>query len=717
MEQPTMAVSESNGEVSASVDETNRVREQLGLKPLSASAASSKEAEARAHGEELAKAEAKERDEETLRAKFEDAKRKRLLHQKLHGSSLGEMLEGEEMDSAMAWIEKSRRQEETRKERRKEGKVRKAKPASTAQTQSQRYDEMDEEVSHIAGALVGHSADDFKAGESVVLTLADERVLVEDGNSYHINDKEEMLENVNMAEDWRRQHGKEMATGGKYNPYGDNKSILSKYDEDGGRATVTLDESGTLDEAKAKKLAAIKQKLLAASGGGAATSYDLSISATAAIPEFTLGDDYQTMEEAAAFKKSNGKAKKLRKKQRDSLDLEALSRENAEQGDHGSHQERIARANERESAQEEAKESKRQRFDRALAMAEDKALHKLTSDPMQEGEAEPAEEAEVDSDLYAALARARRLAAMKAETRSEDYAAQRVARQLEAAEQWRSEHEQSAGVELSSLEFSETGEFCKAVRVKDDAGESHDLPSAQYKQMKSGDKKVKVEAAPASGEEHEEQEEMGATAKVKHEHDLLHERPAGSGLGAVLDIVRNRGLLGTEAESSGRMFDQKGAGLHNYDDDDEKETSFQLNYHDEYGRKMTQKQAFRQLSWKFHGKGPSKKNREKRMLEVEKQMAARTEDRAMEYMTALQQAQQSTKSAHVVLSGVNAIKPTDVARMKQAADRSKLTKKKKGEGGSGFESSIPGRSGFESNIPGRSGFESNIPGQGGGFIP
>ena len=28
---------------------------------------------------------------------------------------------------------------------------------------------------------------------------------------------------------------------------------------------------------------------------------------------------------------------------------------------------------------------------------------------------------------------------------------------------------------------------------------------------------------------------------------------------------------------------------------------------------MTQKQAFRQLSWKFHGKGPSKKRREKRM--------------------------------------------------------------------------------------------------------
>lgn len=91
---------------------------------------------------------------------------------------------------------------------------------------------------------------------------------------------------------------------------------------------------------------------------------------------------------------------------------------------------------------------------------------------------------------------------------------------------------------------------------------------------------------------------------------------------------------------------------------------------------------------------------------------------------ACSQAQQSTKSAHVVLSGVNAIKPTDVARVRQAVERSRQAKKKKGEGGSGFESNIPGRSGFESNIPGRSGFESNIagreshiPGLGGGFIP
>lgn len=197
------------------------MRQQLGLKPLAEGNVLSKEAEAIARGREMAIEAAKESEENALREKLEDAKRKRLLHQKIKGGSLGEMLEGEEMDSAMAWIEKSRRQEQARKEQRKVPKPRKPKTTSAEQLQvmdvvvsttalcahvwlagpwqSQRYDEMDAEVSELAGALVGHSAADFKAGESVVLTLADEPVLVEEGNSYQINEKDQMLENVNMV--------------------------------------------------------------------------------------------------------------------------------------------------------------------------------------------------------------------------------------------------------------------------------------------------------------------------------------------------------------------------------------------------------------------------------------------------------------------------------------------------------------------------------------
>lgn len=157
---------------------------------------------------------------------------------------------------------------------------------------------------------------------------------------------------------------------------------------------------------------------------------------------------------------------------------------------------------------------------------------------------------------------------------------------------------------MMQLEFSETGEFCKAVRAKDE-GESMDLPSVQYKQHKAeaermgaqrgGDGKgvkeeprtrTKTEEGEEGGfeeeEEDAEEEETWAQKRAQsgEDRDLLHERSAGGGLGAVLDIARGRGLLGEEHESSGRMFDQKGAGLHNYDTKEaDQETTFQLQVH------------------------------------------------------------------------------------------------------------------------------------------
>ena len=130
---------------------------------------------------------------EALREKLDTARRQRLLNQKLSGKSLGEQLGGEELDSSAAWVAKSRRQAEERKDAAARKPKRKARPAGT----SDRFDEMDEEVqgqSQVSGAQLSHSIDDFKAGEEVVLTLADQNVL--DGDE--VNDNDELLENVNL---------------------------------------------------------------------------------------------------------------------------------------------------------------------------------------------------------------------------------------------------------------------------------------------------------------------------------------------------------------------------------------------------------------------------------------------------------------------------------------------------------------------------------------
>ena len=89
----------------------------------------------------MATDEASSRD---LAVKIEEARRQRLEQQRTTGRSLGEQLAGEEMDSAAAWVMKSRGQEELRKERKKELKaMRKAGSGGSAAAalQAARYDE------------------------------------------------------------------------------------------------------------------------------------------------------------------------------------------------------------------------------------------------------------------------------------------------------------------------------------------------------------------------------------------------------------------------------------------------------------------------------------------------------------------------------------------------------------------------------------------------
>jgi U4/U6.U5 tri-snRNP-associated protein 1 len=45
-----------------------------------------------------------------------------------------------------------------------------------------------------------------------------------------------------------------------------------------------------------------------------------------------------------------------------------------------------------------------------------------------------------------------------------------------------------------------------------------------------------------------------------------------------------------------------------------------LDHVDEYGRKLTPKEAFRQMSHKFHGKKPGKNKQEKRIKQIKEEM-------------------------------------------------------------------------------------------------
>lgn len=165
--------------------------------------------------------------------------------------------------------------------------------------------------------------------------------------------------------------------------------------------------------------------------------------------------------------------------------------------------------------------------------------------------------------------------------------------------------------------------------------------------------------------------------RVKKEADIeseslgvLREAPLGSGMAAALGTLRDKGDLRANFEWVGRTNDMKKGKLLGVDDvyyfdhklsDDRLEQSIRaaLTQKDEFGRILTPKEAFRELSYAFHGKCPSKNTLEKRTRKTKDEFLARranlNQDAQLEQLKQVQKAQKST---HVVLSGKGRIGTT-----------------------------------------------------------
>ena len=89
------------------MEETNRIRAELGLAPLRTGPAKEAEAEAVANFKRAREQEVAEQEQAALRERIERAKERRLRSQRGAGASLGESLADEGgMDDAAAWVER-----------------------------------------------------------------------------------------------------------------------------------------------------------------------------------------------------------------------------------------------------------------------------------------------------------------------------------------------------------------------------------------------------------------------------------------------------------------------------------------------------------------------------------------------------------------------------------------------------------------------------------
>ena len=200
-----------------------------------------------------------------------------------------------------------------------------------------------------------------------------------------------------------------------------------------------------------------------------------------------------------------------------------------------------------------------------------------------------------------------------------------------------------------------TTEFCKMVEAKEEGAEEEEEEDALQ--------------APMVVEE-EEEEEMRPTKRKagddsddsdeEVQEDFTNDKLVSGGMGAALSFIRGRGALEDTHEGvTGRFNDKVLESEHverQASGEGKKLNSFTLEYRDKFGRKMSQKEAFRQLSYGFHGKGPGKSKIEARQRKYaeEQRLRKQGQNGAIDQpitLQALKVQQKGTRQAHMVIGG------------------------------------------------------------------
>jgi len=224
----TVTTSKKDGIISATLEETNRLRKKLGLKPLKPRSAPAPPPPTE---EDTFVAQARAREEHKVKRR--QKKHMGLTITQMHGEEEGY---GEGSDDVLSWIQKSR-------------KLQVAKELEVAKKrQSMFSDEEDEEekmmrndraslqkytAAELKGMKVAHDTTQLKPGEQKILVLKDTEVLNEHGSD--LNEGEDELMNLGLAKKdiEERNKARKDNVGLGYDPYGDKiNTLLPQYDEE-----------------------------------------------------------------------------------------------------------------------------------------------------------------------------------------------------------------------------------------------------------------------------------------------------------------------------------------------------------------------------------------------------------------------------------------------------------------------------------------------------
>lgn len=690
--------SSSSGDSSLTIEETNRLRARLGLKPLevkteTGDSSKNQEGENGKKEEFVHKPAENLADKlcvEKLREKIAAQKEKRKIQEKLRKVK-GLAGSDSDDDSAFAWIEKSRKLQ-----------IEKDK----AQKRAKLLEEMDQEfgISNLVedefkaearkaycgkdlrGLVVEHSKEKFADGKEIVLTLKDKAILDDDDDDVLVNvniiDEEKAEKNIDLR---KKKPGYD-AYDETEDGMGIKKSVLKKYDEEIEglkRDQFRIGARGEVDISPEAELLEIRKKLALRNTESLSTSYP------------TLATEYYTEEEMVKFKKPKNVRKKVRKPKRlkaDELSNMILPVTTVE--DYGSRRRGRGRKDEyfpidSDDIQDRVEDMEIERssdVDEPDILGPDEDLTGIAVEPD-----------EAADELQFVLNKERKL--KQKEELGAGFQKLLTKIKLEAEE----ESKAATSVPVStkgSIVMNATAEFCRALG---------DIPTYGLSGNRDEDVEDLLEFERDLQEERRKMEEdarlgMGAWNEVgidekpveikKEDAPILEEEPDVSvGVAGALKLAMKKGYLDKESKKvvSAPRHSQLQAASYTIEDknfvEDDKygrrdrycagpvsdfkerdayKPDVKLEYIDDNGRLLSPKEAFRYLSHKFHGKGSGKNKTEKRMKKLQEEALMRqmsSTDTPLGTLNLLQEKQKQTQSPYILLSGGSkALNPNTISK-------------------------------------------------------
>ncbi|TFY60449.1 hypothetical protein EVJ58_g5150 [Rhodofomes roseus] len=658
-------------EESITLEETNKIRISLGLKPLTddSKPVDDKEQQAQDNYAKQREKEAKEREAKKIQDSIAKVRNRRELNAKLKGATLGDA-DGD-ADDALKWIKRSKRKE------RELAKKRQEELEDMDKAFQEDYTERD-----LAGLKVSHDFGAMEEGEDRILTLKDSRIL---------DNEEDELENVALAEDERTKKNKELKIKRReYTGYDDEefapghagmkRNVLSKYDEflEGSKETG-FRLGGSAQSAAQSKRAEEEASATTVNKSLLSIDYAKNIESADYMKEGDVG-----------FKKPKVDEKPIVPRPRN-LDTNFV--------DDDELQAALAR-------------SRRAKLQKSKKLSPEGIARRIAEERAQpEGRAvEVINIEDDDNDGDGGLTFDDTSEFVRAITYDPVAVKKESPSQAPASRQTPKPHSPSADVKMEEgdevLDELEAGE----VRVKEEQDYDEEMLNAIENAIKE------TEAA-----------EKAVTDNSEVEVGTSTEQTYSSGMASTLNILRHQGVLAPpKADDQERERIQlqrdlwladyrrklaerelgrtKGRGgnkdqaTREYENRVREQQEARQNlelyknykpdvnivYYDEFGRELTPKEAWKALSHKFHGKGSGRLKTEKRLKKIaeeKKQEAMASGDTPLSMNQAFQIRQEKAGQAHFVLSVGNRGAVPQAAEFLDAQPLSKgkteKTKKKK----------------------------------------